>query len=440
MSPVGESYALDREAQDGHERLRVARSARREPCEVTVQRVVDIRRREGQVDRERRPGVGRRARGGGLEEARGERVPAVRRAARSRRPPRGRRTGRTGRAQAVSVSARLTRPSPRHDARITSPIGVPTTVGRPVSSARRPATSPRIPTGHGPRRASPARRARRATAIAGASSVGTSSSACWPGAWPGSGMPNAARASAIAVRIRSRRVVFAASRVAASSAACSGVSASSSRAASRASPTRPAALSRGRDDEAHRLEVDRHPIARPPPRSSSAAIPGRGFVRIRSSPSFAIARFSPRTGATSETVPIVARSARSSASRLRVRPARRSSSRATVNATPLPDRCVTGSAESARCGFTSAIAAGSTSGRWWWSVTIDVDAALAGGGDLRDARGPRVDGDDQRHSALGRGGDRGQREAVALLEPRRHVRDRVDPQPAEGEDELREAR
>ena len=131
-------------------------------------------------------------------------------------------------------------------------------------------------------RASPAASGPPATAIAGASTVGTSSSACWPGAWPGSGIPNAARASAIAVRIRSRRVVFAVSSVAASSAACSGVSASSSRAASSASPTRPAALSRG---AMTKPTVSRSiVVARPPPRSRSAAIPGRGLVRSRSRP------------------------------------------------------------------------------------------------------------------------------------------------------------
>ena len=70
-------------------------------------------------------------------------------------------------------------------------------------------------------------------------------SACWPGAWPGSGRPNADRASATALRMRSRRVALASSRIAARAVASSGVAASRSRAASRASPTRPAALSRG---------------------------------------------------------------------------------------------------------------------------------------------------------------------------------------------------
>ena len=65
-------------------------------------------------------------------------------------------------------------------------------------------------------------------------------------------------------------------------------------------------------------------------------MPGRGAVRMRSSPSCAIDRFSPSTGTTSDTVPIVARSAssRASASAPASSP---SSSRATVNATPDPD-------------------------------------------------------------------------------------------------------
>ena len=71
-------------------------------------------------------------------------------------------------------------------------------------------------------------------------------------------------------------------------------------------------------------------------RASSAAIPGRAAARIRSSPSRAIARFSPRIGATSDTVPIVARSASSSASASEPSSSA-NSSRATVNATPLPD-------------------------------------------------------------------------------------------------------
>ena len=63
-----------------------------------------------------------------------------------------------------------------------------------------------------------------------------------------------------------------------------------------------------RDHERDRLEVDAGRRRRPA-RSRIAASPGSGAVRRRSSPSRAIARFSPRIGATSATVPIVASSA-----------------------------------------------------------------------------------------------------------------------------------
>ncbi len=98
-------------------------------------------------------------------------------------------------------------------------------------------------------------------------------------------------------------------------------------------------------------------------------MPGRGAVRIRSRPSCAIARFSPRIGTMSETVPIVARSASSSAS-ASASASSRKTSRATANATPDPDSRRSGYAASSRCGLTRATAAGRTSGRWWWSVMI----------------------------------------------------------------------
>ena len=41
-----------------------------------------------------------------------------------------------------------------------------------------------------------------------------------------------------------------------------------------------------------------------------------------------------------------------------------------MNATPEPLSPGSGYVESARCGFTSATTAGSTGGRWWWSVTM----------------------------------------------------------------------
>ena len=93
--------------------------------------------------------------------------------------------------------------------------------------------------------------------------------------------------------------------------ASAGSSASRSRAASSASPIRPAAFRRGAraNEIVSRSTADGSIRAR----SSRAATPGRGFLRSRSRPSRAIARFSPTIGATSATVPIVARSARSRA-------------------------------------------------------------------------------------------------------------------------------
>ena len=106
---------------------------------------------------------------------------------------------------------------------------------------------------------------------------GQSSHACWPGASPGSGSPNAARASASAARIRSLRVALASSRMTASVAASSGVAASSSRAASIASPTRPAAFSRGASTKP---TVSRSiaGVARARPARAAPRSPGRGAV------------------------------------------------------------------------------------------------------------------------------------------------------------------
>ena len=69
----------------------------------------------------------------------------------------------------------------------------------------------------------------------------------------------------------------------------------------------------------------------------------------------------------------------------------------------------------------------------------DVDPAPGGRGHLRDARGARVHRHDQRDPGLGRRGDRRHRDPVALLEPGRHVRDHVQAEPAQGEDQLRQA-
>ena len=87
-------------------------------------------------------------------------------------------------AHCSSVAPRSSEPSLRHEARTTSPSSAPTTAGRPRSSASLAATRPTIPTLHGPR-----------TMVAA----------------PTGASPTAARASATAVFIRSRRVRLAAS-------------------------------------------------------------------------------------------------------------------------------------------------------------------------------------------------------------------------------------
>ena len=313
---------------------------------------------------------------------------------------------------------------------------VPTTVGRPVSSASRPATSPRIPTGHGPWSSIAGASGPPLVRIAGASSVGTSEQrllarrlARVRHAERGPRLGDRRLHEVLARRVRGlerRRELGGLLR--------------------RLGEQEPGRVERlphpsgrvepRRDDEAHGLEVGTR-SARCPPRASSAAIPGRGSVRIRSSPSFAMARFSPRIGETSETVPIVARSARSSAS---------ASASISVAEQQPGDRERDAAARQVRERVVRVRAVrvderdrrGQDLGQVVMVRDDRVDAALVGRGDLGDARGPGVDGDDQRHAPVRGGRDRGQREAVALLEPRRDVRDGVDAQPPEREHELRE--
>ena len=177
----------------------------------------------------------------------------------------------------------------------------------------------------------------------------------------------AARASTSAAFSRSRRSWLAASRASAWRFASSAVVASRSRAASTASPTRPAAFSRGAmaNDTVSRSTAAAATFAR----SRIAAIPGRGATRRMARPRRAMARFSPTIGATSATVPIVARSA---SARAAAGPPGRSfsSAPAILKATPLPASRRSGYRESGRCGSTTARAAGMTGGTRWWSVTM----------------------------------------------------------------------
>ena len=194
---------------------------------------------------------------------------------------------------------------------MTSPSSVPTMAGRPVSSARRPATRPRIPTGHGPVTRSAAAAGPPATRIRGASAGRVEPRLlarslarvrhAERGPRLGDRRPHevpARRVGLLEHRREGRRLVR-------------GLGEQQAGGIERL-PHPSGRVEPRREREA---DVSRSAAAgRTPARSSRAAMPGRGAVRIRSRPSRAIARFSPRIGATSETVPIVARSASSSAS------------------------------------------------------------------------------------------------------------------------------
>ena len=190
-----------------------------------------------------------------------------------------------------------------------------------------------------------------------------------PGAWPGSGRPNAARASAIAARIRSRRVLLAVLEHGGQRGRLVGGRGEQEPGGVEGLPHPARGVEPGREDEPDRLEVHARPGARRPA-PAGPRCPGRGAVRMRSRPSRAIDRFSPRIGATSETVPIVARSA--SVERLGLRAGQLAEEQARDRERDARARepAVRDSATSSRCGLTRATAAGSTSGRWWWSVTM----------------------------------------------------------------------
>ena len=224
-------------------------------------------------------------------------------------------------AHSSSAAARSNPPALRHEARTTSPTrsSAPTTAGRPRRSASRDATSPTIPTGHGPwtRIAGPARSRRL-----GRDCRGTSASAS-----------HVVSVVSVASREVRRRRASPASAV-----GLGRVVGQQERAPRRAaSPTRPAALIRGAMANA---TVSRSAVGRRdrPRARRSAAMPAAAPRRIRSRPE-------PRDG------PVLAedrRDVRDRPDRGEVgqvqrpppgRPARStSSSWASLNATPLPAR------------------------------------------------------------------------------------------------------
>ena len=173
-------------------------------------------------------------------------------------------------------------------------------------------------------------------------------------------------------------------------------------------------------------------------RSRSAAMPGRGRGASAPGPSRAIARFSPTIGATSATVPMVARSARSSAAAGPPGSSARISC-ATLNATPLPARRRPGTRESARCGLTTATAGGRIAGHAMVVGDDDVDAALAAtaisAAELDPVSTVTMTLTPFRCGRV----DRGERQAVALVQPARDVRLHGQAEPPQGQDEDRQA-
>ena len=298
----GDANASDGQPEDRDERLGIAGTVRRQHGELAMQ--ADSRhlgpaepcrsehgrdpRDGGRSDRleplyERRPALGRDLEAGRTSVAAvtDERVGAVPRAA-----------------------PRSTDPSLRQDARIVSRGPRQRRPDGARSSARRAATSPTMPTGHGP--------------------------------WTiGAPARSGARAGE-RTRLRHRRLGQVAARLVgglegSACVAASAASASSSRAASRASPTRPAAFKRG----ARRTRACRGRRRPARPRRARAGLrTGRGSRAHRSSPSRAMARFSPTIGPRRR--PADRREIGQLESRLRStrQPAR--SSWATLKATPLP--------------------------------------------------------------------------------------------------------
>ncbi len=111
-----------------------------------------------------------------------------------------------------------------------------------------------------------------------------------------------------------------------------------------------------------------------------------------------------------------------------------------MKATPEPLSSGSGYAESARWGFTMATAAGSTGGRWWWSVTI-TSIPRAPASAISATLVEPVSTVTMSVIPGTHGGVHGrERQAVALVKARRDVGRRLDPQAAERDHQLGEAR
>ena len=234
--------------------------------------------------------------------------------------------------------------------------------------------------------------------------------------------------------VRSRRVRLAASSTSASASASAASSVSSSRAASIASPTRPAAFSRG---ASAKPTVSRSSGPFDAARARRAASPARGAVRRRSSPRRAIERFSPTIGAMSETVPMVARSA---SSRARGRPARLvvEQQLGHLEGDAGPRQAAIGVVGVGAVRVHQGDRRRPLLGHAVMVGDQHVDAAGGRGGDLGHARRAGVDGDDEADPGARRRLDGRQREAMALVQARRDVRDHRDAERPERDREDRQ--
>ena len=320
---------------------------------------------------------------------------------------------------------------------MTSPMRVPTTAGRPLSSASRPATSPMIPTGHGPWRSRAGASAPAPTVTARVSVARSGNSGSCPGASAGSGSPSATRASAMAARIRSRRVALAASSVAASVLGLGRVLGEQQAGGVERLPHPPRGVESRRDGEPDGLEVGcggfdagpreegrdprprggAHPLEAEPRDRTVLAQHGddvghgadHGELRERQGFRLGVRQLAEQQARDGE------RDAAAGQAGIRV---------VAVRTVRVDDR------DRRREHLRQAMVVGHD----------DVDRPGASRRDLGDARGPGVDRDDQRDAVGRRRVDRGQREPVALLEARRDVRRDVDAEAAEREDQLREPR
>ena len=189
-----------------------------------------------------------------------------------------------------------------------------------------------------------------ATMMMGASqSVGSSASAAL----------TCSNRRASAVRLRA----FTSSRAAACFCASTTSSLMSKSNASVASPMRPAAFIRGmRENESFVAVMEGRSALHT---AASAAMPGRGALRIRSRPAATMARFSLVRGMMSLTVPSAAKSTNSR--HTSGRPKRRPSMATSFRATPAPARSKEGQVRSSLLSAT-----GTPHGTWapasWWSV------------------------------------------------------------------------